>query len=79
MSMLSGVGFPLHRDLSPVEFQISRHTLAAMVLFAPPIASPFLPLADGTELPPPAGGIGDYMAGNFAQRPLRGLGFFYMR
>jgi hypothetical protein len=32
----------MHRDLdvvyctSPVEFQISRHTLAAMVLFAPP-------------------------------------------
>jgi hypothetical protein len=42
MSILSGVGFPMHRDLdvvcctSPVEFQISRHTLAAMVLFAPP-------------------------------------------
>jgi hypothetical protein len=42
MSMLSGVGFPMHRDLdvvyctSPVEFHIRRNTLAAMVLFAPP-------------------------------------------
>jgi hypothetical protein len=39
-----------------------------MALFAPPtseqwylLLAPFiLPLADGTELPPPAGGIGDY-------------------
>jgi hypothetical protein len=41
MSMFSGVGFPMHRDLdvvyctSPIEFHISRHTLAAMVLLAP--------------------------------------------
>jgi hypothetical protein len=40
--MLSGAGFPMHRNLdvvyctSPIEFQISRHTLAAMVLLAPP-------------------------------------------
>jgi hypothetical protein len=52
----------------PCQFQIRRHALAAMVLFAPPtsdqwylLLAPFiLPLADGTELPPPAGGTGDY-------------------
>jgi hypothetical protein len=57
-----------------------------MVLFAPPtseqwylLLAPFiLPLADGTELPPRAGGIEDRllfgrkMSGNFAQRSLWG-------
>jgi hypothetical protein len=68
MGMLSGVGFPMHRDFdvvyctSPVEFQISRHTLAAMVLFAPPTSEQrYLLLAHvtGTDLPPSAGGIGN--------------------
>jgi hypothetical protein len=47
--MLSGVGFPKHRDLdvvyctSPIEFHISRHTLPALVL-----CSPNLPENSGT-------------------------------
>jgi hypothetical protein len=42
MPMLLGVSFPMHRGLdmvyctSPIEFQISRHIFAAMVLFTPP-------------------------------------------
>jgi hypothetical protein len=49
MPMLLGVGFPMHRDLdvvyytSPIEFQISRHTLPALVP-----CSPHLPDNSGT-------------------------------
>jgi hypothetical protein len=47
--MLSGVGFPMHRDLNvvycttPIELQISRHILTALVL-----CSPHLPENSGT-------------------------------
>jgi hypothetical protein len=69
--MLSGAGFPMHRDLdvvyctSPIELQISRHTLPALVL-----CSPHLPENSSTyylapsigcrwyQAPPSAGGIG---------------------
>jgi hypothetical protein len=49
MPMVSGVGFPMHCDhyvvycTSPIEFQISRHTLSALVL-----CSPHLPENSGT-------------------------------
>jgi hypothetical protein len=93
MPMLLGVGFPMHRDLnvvyctSRIEFQISRHTLPALVL-----CSPHLPENSGTYyLAPSISGrwyqaphllekldalFGREIADNFAQRPPWGLRFF---
>jgi hypothetical protein len=62
MPMLSGVGFPMHRDLdvvyctSPIEFSNQPpYPLSTGAMLAPPtreqwylLTSPFLPEADGT-------------------------------
>jgi hypothetical protein len=81
-----GVGFPVHCDhyvvycSSPIEFQISRHTLSALVLWWYLLASPLLPEADGTKplhlLQELEAMFGREMADNFAQRPSWGLRFF---
>jgi hypothetical protein len=68
---------------SPIEFQISCHTLSALVLCSPHLpensgtylTSPFLSEADDTVPPPPhlleelEALLGREIADNFAQRP----------
>jgi hypothetical protein len=90
MPMLSGVGFPMHRDLdvvyctSPIEFKISRHTLSAPTREQwYLLTSTFLSEADGTvppHLPEELEALlGREIADNFAQRPPLRLRFFYVQ